>query len=631
MTPESSAEASAGAGAPPERPSGLTYEWDAGTSPPRARSHPTFRRGGRVAVLVIAGREVADGSTVIRLPPESHREPIDLEEWDPDPEWSAAVNAGFPEPRAGWDPWDDLAPGELSEDGRASDADGFGWGLSDLLPIERIVSTRDSVRLTPEEASWLRGDLALRRAAQPLYDLSAEVITEEKDHPFSTLTCDTCGDQSVVRLDHCGRALCLPCWRKESHRSFPEVGRTLATFLKVADPHFPLPARCDNKDHTHGEGRPDLREVAARVRGVGVRPIVRFVTLTIRRGPDLEERVRVLEAAWGRLRGVRFFRDRSLGEIAKFEVTWSEDGGWLVHLHVAEVGRFLRDRPYGPFEEPRLVARARPLKRAPALDRLPEFYRFAFPGGAPTYLREYEPESDLQTEWIRATRGEGSIVDVRTADLLDGTGAFALELAKYIAKPFAGSAEGSRLELKNWPEERRLELARFVRGSTRVRWWCPAHYSGDRPSTRRRAPWDPESGCPLDASECAGEDGRQGEYRIEAVGARRLRFYGCLRTIHAEVRADRSAELEEHHCEKCGKGRLLAPWEVSQRLLEGWALPVGALWPLPSIRAHKSRDRPFRNRRFDSSPQWSGQSGRGAEGPPGRSGFDLALEEEGLR
>ena len=645
MSPAAPSAALTVAGGPPPARTGLTFEWKSGASPARVRSHPTFRKGGRVRVFTIAGRPVADGTWLFdprnsefgcslsdrqKL---SFPEASEFEEWDPDPEWSARVNAGLEELRPEWDPWDHLEESELSEDGQALDDDGCTWGTADLLPLEAVVSLPDSARLTPEDTEWLRGDLELQHAALPLYDLSAEVITEESEHPFSTLTCDNCGDQSAVRLDHCGRALCIPCWRKESHRSFPEVGRTLATFLKIADPHLPLLGECRRAGHKHDERRPDLRELAARFRGLGVRPIVRFVTLTTRSGSNLEERLRTLLDAWARLREVRFFRDRSLGEIAKIEVTWSEGGGWHVHLHLAEIGRFLRDRPYGPFEEPRLVPRPRPLKHVPTFEQLPEYYRFAFSGGAPSYLREFEPESDLETEWIRATRGDGSIVDVRTADLHDDTGAFALELSKYIAKPFAGSAEGSTLELKDWPESVRLELARFVRGSTRVRWCCPQHRTGDRPSTRRRAPWDPAAvgGCPPDSTECVSEDGREGEYRVESVGARRLRYYGSLRVIHAEVRDDAPVELEEHRCGKCGKGSLLAPWEVARRILSGWHLPPGATWPLPSIRVHKSRVRSGGARPFDGSPWWSGQAGRGAEGPPPHSGFDLALEEEGLR
>ena len=182
-----------------------------------------------------------------------------------------------------------------------------------------------------------------------------------------------------------------------------------------------------------------------------------------------------------------------------------------------------------------------------------------------------------------------------------------------------------------WREEVRFELARFVRGAGRVRWSCPVHRFGERPSTRRRAPWEVEGGCPADSSCCVCDDGRAGEYRVEAVGARRLRFHGALRVIHAETRDDGALESDESRCGQCGKGTLLAPWEVARRLLAGWTLPPGAVWPLPSIRVHKSRDRFRRIRRFDSSPRWSGQAGQGAEGPPRGSGFDLALEEEGLR
>jgi len=604
--------------------------------PARLRSHPTYSKR---STLKVADREVADGTWLLdprnsefgRTLSDRQRlslpEARECAEWDPDPAWSARVEAGLPELRPNWDPWDDLDAAELDEEGRAVDVDGSPWGVADLLPLE---SVEERCCPTAEDLTWYRDDLDLRESALPLYDLSTEVIADDSEHPFSTLTCDSCGDQSVTRLDHCGRALCLPCWRKESHRTVPQVGRTIVTFLKLANPRFPPPAECTRPSHAHGEKYPDLRELAGRIRGLGIRPIVRFLTLTIRGGHDLEERVRVLLGSWSRLRGARFYRGRSLGEIAKIELTWSEAEGWHVHLHLAEVGRFLRDRPYGPFEEPRLIPRARPLKRTPDPERLPDYYRFTYPEGPPEFLREFEPESNLKDEWIRATRGEGSIIDVRTADVHEDPLGFALELSKYVSKPFASKGDGSRLELKDWPEDVRLQLAKFVRGSTRVRWYCPAHSSLDHPSTRRRAPWEGGSGCPPDATDCVTEDGRPGEYRIESVGARRLRFYGCLRTIHAETRDDGSEELEEQRCGKCGKGSLLAPWEVARRLLAGWTLPQGAVWPLPSIHAHKSRDGRGDPRSFDCSPRWSGQAGRGAEGPPASSGFDLALYEEGL-
>lgn len=596
--------------------------------PSRFRTHPSYVKR---TVFKLAGREVTDGSSWIRPPPEFHREPSQLDEWDVCPAWTAWAAAHFGELEpAGlwWDPFDDLDPSELTDDGRSVDVDGYQWGGADFLPFEDV---EESCSPSAEDLAWHREDLELRRSAEPLYDVSAEVISTESNHPKHPLTCDNCGDQSQIVLDHCGVALCLPCWRKESRRAFPQIGRTIVTFLKLADPHLPLSKPCDRDGHRHDEQHPDLLELALRLRDLGIRPIVRFVTLTIRGGSELAERLHILLAAWSRLRETRFYRERSLGEIAKIEVTWSEIEGWHVHLHVAEVGRFLRDRPYGPFEEPRLVPRARPLKHVPRIEQLPEFYRYTFPHRVPEFLREYEPESNLKDEWIRATRGEGSIVDVRTANIREDPLAFAAELAKYVSKPFAGRADGSRLDLKDWPENVRLELARFVRGSIRVRWYCPAHSTMDHPSTRRRAPWEVGGGCPPDLYRCVTEDGREGEYRLESVGARRLRFYGCLRTIHAEIREDKHAEEEERLCGKCGKGSLLAPWEVARRLVAGWTLPPGAVWPLPSIHAHKSRNRRFGVRPFDSSPRWTGQAGEGAEGPPTRSGFDLALQEEGLR
>jgi len=577
--------------------------------PARLRTHPTYRAG---PVFRIAGHVAADGSSELAAVAGIRAQPVAFDDWDPDPEWSARVNAGLPQLRPDWDPWQDLEESELSEDGRALDADGLPWGTADLLPFE---SAEESCSPTAADLEWVRQDLEVRRRALPLYDLSPEVITDKDGHPFSTLTCESCGDQSEVRLDHCGRALCLPCWRKQGRRAFPEVGRTLVAFLKLADPLLPLPAPCSRPEHRHDDAHTDLRGAGEEIRSSGERPVVRFVTLTARSGRELDPLVERILDAFGRLRSTRFWRARVRGAVMRLEVTWSPEEGWHPHLHVACVGRFLPDRPPGPFQEPRLVPRTRPLRHPPALDRLPDFYRYSYPDGAPSFLRDFEPESNLRDEWIRATRGEGSVVDVRTADVRGDPLAFAAELAKYVSKPFAGRSDGSRLELKDWPEDVRLELARFIRGATRVRWYCPAHSTLDHSATRRRAPWEISPGCPPDLSLCETEDGRRGEYRIEAVGARRLRFYGLLRLIHAETRDDLPVDLDLDRCGKCGKGQLLAPWEVARRLLAGWTLPSGAVWPLPSIQAHRSASRRWAHRSFDGAPSCSGD-GTGSEGPP---------------
>jgi hypothetical protein len=553
-------------------------------------------------VLRVAGHRVADGTWVFdprnspfgrtlsdraraQLPPAT-----ELEEWDPDPEWTAWASTASPdavEPRPVWDPFDHL------EDGEQFDSEGEPLGRGNLLPLEWI-------EVSPEEERFLREDANLRRAAVPLYDLTSEVITDEFRHPFSTLTCETCGDQSAIRLDHCGVPLCLPCWRKASRRAFREVARTLAVFVKLAEPRFPLPESCDAPGHVHDDRWPDLRGTALRLRDLAVRPVVRFVTLTIRNGPSLEERARTLLDAYGRLVARRFWRSRVLATIAKLEVTYSPNsgGGWHVHLHLASVGRYIPDRPSGPLEEPRLVPRARALKRPPPLSQLPPFYRLRASEYAPTYLADWEPESNLRDEWVRATRGEGSVVDIRTADVRDGQGGFAAELSKYIAKPVAASADGSRLELKDWPNEARVDLARFLRGGTRIRWYCPEH----RTASRRGCP----PGC------------EKGEYRRESVGARRLRYYGLLRAVHAELRESSLAERDDEHCSKCRVGKLRSPWEIRRLLEGGWSLPAGAVPPcqLPSIQAHKSRARRWCARTFDGSPRWSGQSAEGTEGPP---------------
>jgi len=616
--------------------------------PPRLRTHPTYRRA-ELVVLEVAGAEVVDGSFErtsrwFREAPATYR--AWLEESVPNEVWEDRRAVSVTERETAGEDLADVDPPLLGDSfalleethtvndpehdcvtrDDPRDADGELLRAWMVLPLERVVGVEESCAPSAADLAWLHEDLRLRRAALPLYDLSPEVITEDPNHPFSTRTCDNCGDQSVTHLDHCGRALCLPCWRKQGARAFPEVGRTLVSFLKLAESRFPLPPPCARSEHEHGGRWPDLRGVAVDLRAVGVRPLVRFVTLTIRSGPDLAERVRVLLDSFARLRACRFWSSRVFGCIARVELTWSPTEGWHAHLHIAEAGRFLPDRPPGPFQEPRLVRRTTPLKRPPSLDRLPEYYRWAFPDGAPAYLREFEPESNLKDEWIHATGGEGSVLDVRTADVRGDPLAFAVELSKYVAKPVATASDGSRVELKDWPEDVRLELARFVRGSTRVRWYCAAHSTPGHQSTRRRAPWQEFDrqgkelgGCPPDPSECVTDDGCLGEYRVESVGARRLRFYGVLRDIHVEAEDDGSLEADAVLRERCGKDRLRAPWEIARLLLAGWALPAGAVWPLPFIHAHKSAARRWGTAAFDGSPRWS-WPGSGAEGPPAETG-----------
>jgi hypothetical protein len=439
------------------------------------------------------------------------------------------------------------------------DADGEWLGPDTVLPLEELVPA------DPEEEADLRLDYELRRAARPLHELTSKVITETAGHPFTTLTCENCGDQPA-RLVWCGVPICFPCWRKQGGRAFGEIVRVSQVWVK--------------------------RHREAATRG-GVPMGLRLVTLTIRNGPVLEERMGVLLESFDRLRARAFWKNRVVGDCSRVEVTWNPLTGWHSHLHVLAGGRYLPSSPPGFFETPHMVRRPRPKRRSTP--------------GEPAFLREYEPESNLRDEWREATRGEGEIVDVREADLRADPTGFARELTKYLTKPFASTAEGAHIELAEWPEDVRLELARWLRGGERVRWYCPEH----RTANRRLCP----DGCP------------EGEYRREAVGARRLRWHGELRTIHAELEeALEEEEPTEERCGHCGKGRLLTEREVAARLAEGWNLPRGAVWPLPSILAHRSRTDPAPASAFDGSPVES-WSGCGSEGPPAATPGGLEARE----
>jgi hypothetical protein len=59
-----------------------------------------------------------------------------------------------------------------------------------------------------------------------------------------------------------------------------------------------------------------------------------FVTLTVKNGPDLAERVAHLWRAFGKLRRRQQWRARIAGGVALLEVTCSERTGWHPHLHL---------------------------------------------------------------------------------------------------------------------------------------------------------------------------------------------------------------------------------------------------------------------------------------------------------
>ncbi len=269
--------------------------------------------------------------------------------------------------------------------------------------------------------------------------------------------------------------LCVPCWRRKARRDGAELLLTLQAYIKTRPSSIPF--------------------------------YPRFVTLTIRSGPDLEERVRVLLDSWARLRHRTWWARKTLGAVLKVEVTWNPSEGWHPHLQIIQVGSYL-------------------------------------------------PQDDLSEKWAEATRGEGFIVDVRARPVAPGSSSFlglVKELAKYVAKPTAPVEGGKSLPLQAWPRKVKSELAALLAGGTRVRWWCPLHLS----ASWKRCQGDPLPGMVKLACEGAA-------YRVELTGFRRLRWYGALREAHRHAGA--FARTLEARCQKCGVGTLR-----SLRTFEAWA------------------------------------------------------------
>jgi Replication protein len=444
--------------------------------------------------------------------------------------------------------------GAASVPGLTEEREALGRGpTSPDAPAARSREPRAPSRaLSSEEIAFLRSDAELRRKAPLAYPVSAEVVTVAEGHPEARTFCDNCSAVGSV-LSWCGVRLCVPCWRKQGGRSMMEVARTLSVVMK-------------------------------RRRESGMRPDLRFVTLTSASRGSLTEAEREIRSAAARLYRSRAWRGWVEGKVEKTEVTWNpETAEWHVHLHDVVAGRFI-PHDYRQAHHTRECRRGKGPEPPPCdhSSRGPEWEcypckkrRIAWEICAPGC------EPNLRDEWVRATGGRGSVVDVREVDTRDPL-AFAGELAKYLVKPFAETGEDSPLTLAEWPVDVRLELARWTTGGTRTVWRCGPHRSMSR---RVCAALD----FPRSRSEC------EGRYRKEWVGARRLRWSGTLRAVHRETESEREALDLEAACAKCGKGPVLSAWEVRRRLALGWSLPAGvdpsvfdSPRRLPSIQAHKS-------------------------------------------
>ncbi len=377
-----------------------------------------------------------------------------------------------------------------------------------LLPAEFQPPSIDAQETLEREVrafSLLEAALRLEARALPREPWSSVLLTE-KGHPTTLMLCDRCGATLNV-LSYCGVVLCLPCWRKKAGRDLREVLLTLQVAKKQDLP--------------------------------GWAPFhLRFVTLTVRNGPDLEERAQVLQEAALRLMARVFWKRKTRGAITKFEVTWSPEQGWHPHLHVFQEGRYLEQKT-------------------------------------------------LAKEWASCTRGEGLIVHIE--DVGEDLGKAAKELSKYVTKPTAPTEGGKSLPLQAWPRSIRSELAAFLAGGPRTRYWCPTHSSA---SLEKCLLLQEEPGPGQRPLLCKGGllHGRRvppASFRVELTGYRRLRFYGSLREAHREAK-EYSEDLE-NRCRECGVGKLRSLLALSR-----WAHSLQDSALLHLIQGHKSADSPWK-------------------------------------
>jgi hypothetical protein len=383
-------------------------------------------------------------------------------------------------------------------------------GVAAVTGFAPLLAVRDAPAVDAREQRARR-----RARALPRRDLS-EVIPLGGPHPSMTLACEACGAE-VEALLYCGVVLCVPCWKRKAARDTTEILSTL---------------QAERKRH----GRDNFR--------------VRFVTLTIRNGPDLRERMTVLQSAFVRMAHRAFWKSNVDGAVAKTEVTLGQEG-WHPHLSFLTVGRYME-------------------------------------------------QSELSAQWAKATKGAGTIVDIRAVDDVDSIPA---EIGKYVAKPMAETKEG-KTRLEDWPEEKRRELAALLAGRPRVRWWCREGRSASYAKCHTKDP----VAIGFRPHDC------NGSFRIELTGFRCLRFYGTLRHAHADAKASRFAARLDSRCAKCGVGKLglksRKDWDDIEADAIGWPASL-----LHLIRGHNSATA---LRAEASKKAASGQIGtrEGASGPP---------------
>lgn len=214
---------------------------------------------------------------------------------------------------------------------------------------------------------------------------------------------------------------------------------------------------------------------------------VRFITLTMRRAPEgeLRDAIVYIRKAARRMRAK--FPALFAGGVYSVETKYRRAdrngrAGWHVHVHVLA---------WGP-------------------------------------ATAYTPHDELRAAWIAATRGRGSVVDVRAARRgADGTyGASLREAIKYVTKGAGGEhgTDASRSPVEGWPPHALREFLTATKSSRLYQTFGEAH-GGELPAVE-----------PCTCEHC-GKVARPIEDQREAVPLSRVEAQFYLRG-DAKVRRD---------------------------------------------------------------------------------------------
>jgi hypothetical protein len=283
---------------------------------------------------------------------------------------------------------------------------------------------------------------------------------------------------------------------------------------------------------------------------------IRFVNLTIRhqRGESLKSVHARLMESWNQLRRTRFWKDHVDGCILKREVNYGQNG-WHPHLQMLTVGRFI-----------------------PA-----------------TKSKAKKDEKNLSDVWRKIT-GDSTIVYIEAPRRTGYRGReLVQELAKYVSKPVADDDDGTPVRIDGWPSKVRFELAEFLAGGLRTKWYCQVHRKRKRLDCLKFEPkpgWKPRP--------CTGQ------YRRERTGFRRLLWYGSFKKTRDELNSRHTSNTIGTICHKCEIGHMQTEYWWDEREY-GYPIHLNAELALQFIQAHKSTD-------YDSLREYF--SDQNKEGPP---------------